>query len=51
MLKNSNPDCMMMLDEIRSIPGAEDLAQQIEDFDFKKAAATLSMLKERINVG
>ena len=51
MLKNSNPQCMNMLDDIRAIPGAEELAQLIEDFEFKKAMAALVALKEKINAG
>jgi len=44
MLINYNPECMNMSDEIRSIPGAEELAQQIEDFDFEQALPTLKKL-------
>ena len=50
MLTNRNPECMNLLDDIRAIPGAEDLAQQIEDFEFKKAIASLSELRKKINI-
>ena len=51
MLKNSNPECMNMLDDIRAIPGAEDLSRLIEDFEFKGALAALAAFKEKMNVG
>jgi signal transduction histidine kinase/CheY-like chemotaxis protein len=47
MLKNRNPECMNMLEDIHAIPGAEELAQLIEDFEFKEAAVALSRLKEQ----
>ena len=42
---------MNMLDDIRAIPGTEELVEQIEDFEFKKAVATLSIFKERMGIG
>jgi len=48
MLKNINPECTALLDEIRAIPGAQDLAQQIENFDFESAASELAELKRKI---
>ena len=45
MLINHNPECINMLGEIRSIPGTEELAQQIEDFEFKRAILVLEKLK------
>jgi CheY-like chemotaxis protein len=47
MLKNRNPECKNMLDDIRAIPGTEELVQRIEGFKFKQALAALSKLKER----
>jgi len=44
MLENINPECVNLLDEIRAIPGAEELARQIEDYDFEAAAQTLEIL-------
>ena len=49
-LKRHNTDCINMIDEIRTIPGAEKLAQFVDDFEFKQAIAELSIIKERINV-
>ncbi|MDR2964907.1 MAG: transporter substrate-binding domain-containing protein, partial [Treponema sp.] len=48
MLKNSNPECVDLLGTIRAVPGAETLAQQIQDFSFKDAAVTLAELKKKM---
>ena len=47
MLIKRNPESMNMLDDIRMIPGAEELAQLVEDFDFKPALNELKKLKGR----
>jgi HPt (histidine-containing phosphotransfer) domain-containing protein len=47
MLENINPECMNMLDDIRAIPGAEELARHIEDYNFESAARTLVELKKK----
>jgi CheY-like chemotaxis protein len=47
MLKNSNPECANLLDEIRAVPGAEVLAKQIEEYDFLHAIITLTELKNK----
>jgi CheY-like chemotaxis protein len=47
MLEESDPECRYMLDDIRSIPGAELLAEQVDDLDFKPALRTLSELKTK----
>ena len=46
MLDNINPECVSLLDEIRAVPGAEELARQIEDYDFESAARTLADIKK-----
>ena len=48
MLKSRNAECLGLLDDLRLIPGAEDLVRQIEKFDFKLAAQTLAALKNRM---
>ena len=45
MLDDINPQCADLLDLIRAVPGAEELAHQIEDYDFEEAAQTLARLK------
>jgi CheY-like chemotaxis protein len=46
MLKNRDPECMVFLDTIRSMPKTELLVKQVENFDFTPALMTISMLKE-----
>jgi HPt (histidine-containing phosphotransfer) domain-containing protein len=45
MLEDFNAECLTLIDEIRAVPGSEELARQIEDYDFESAAVTLSELK------
>jgi len=47
MLQNKNPECEEMIDDVLSIPGAEELAGYIDKFSFKQAIAELSELKKR----
>ncbi|MDR3013365.1 MAG: response regulator [Chitinispirillales bacterium] len=47
MLANINPTVVGLLDDIRAIPGAEELAHHIENYDFESAAKTLTKLKNR----
>jgi len=49
MLKEMNPESMNMLDSIRSIPGSENLALHVEDFDFKRALKELENLKKNFS--
>jgi len=46
MLENINPECVNLLEEIRTLPGTEELVRQIEDYDFEAAAQTLAGLKK-----
>jgi len=46
LLRNKNPDCEDLLDDIRTIPGAEMLAQYIEKFKFKQALEELITIKK-----
>jgi len=46
MLENINPECVNLIDEIRNLTGTEELAWQIEDYDFESAARTLAELKK-----
>ncbi|MDR3000195.1 MAG: response regulator [Fibromonadaceae bacterium] len=48
MLENINPGCIKLLDDIRAVPGTEELVLQIERFNFKEAAKTLAGLKEKL---
>ncbi|MDR0455899.1 MAG: response regulator [Treponema sp.] len=46
LLKSRNPECLTLLDDIRSIPGTDTLAEQMEKYDFKLAIQTLTELKK-----
>ena len=45
MLENIDPQSINLLNELRSIPGTAELAEQIENFDFEAAAKTLASLR------
>ncbi|MDR2600249.1 MAG: cache domain-containing protein [Oscillospiraceae bacterium] len=45
MLKDRSPECENMLDEIKTIPGTEHLAELINNFDFTKARKELERLR------
>jgi len=46
LLEDSNPDCLTYVDELKQIPGCEELIRQIEDFEFIQANETLAALKK-----
>jgi PAS domain S-box-containing protein len=48
MLENINPECIDLLDSVRSISGTEELVRQMKNYDFKSAAQTLVKLKNKI---
>jgi signal transduction histidine kinase/CheY-like chemotaxis protein len=48
MLKMGNPDCCNFIDDLRRISGSETLIQQMEDFDFEPAVATLAELRKKV---
>jgi len=48
LLKNRKPECMYLLDEIRTIPDSDELANYIEDFEFLQALTALAKLKETL---
>jgi signal transduction histidine kinase/DNA-binding response OmpR family regulator/type II secretory pathway pseudopilin PulG len=45
LLKSGNPDCLDLVNDLRSIPECELLIQQMEDFDFETALSTLAKIK------
>jgi len=47
LLDSGNPECLKCLDELRALPGSESLIQQMEDFDFEPASATLAELQRK----
>ena len=48
MLENINPESVNMIDDIRAVPGAEELARYMEDYDFGSAARALAELRKRV---
>ncbi|MCL2634674.1 MAG: ATP-binding protein [Oscillospiraceae bacterium] len=50
MLAARNPACEEMIDEIRTIPDSEELAEFIDNFNFKKAYVQLLNLKEKLEL-
>jgi len=48
LLKNKDTKCLRFLDEVYAIPGTEELVRQIEGCKFKKALASLDIVKERL---
>jgi len=48
MLNDGNAECIERLDDIRNIPGAEELVMHMEHYDFKLAKRTLAELKAKI---
>ena len=46
MLKCRTSESVKHLDDVRRIPGAETLAQQIEEYEFRDALATLNNLRK-----
>jgi len=45
MLINRNPECLYLLDKLRSLKGTEYLCLQMEEYEFKSALLTLQELK------
>jgi len=48
MLENINPECANLLDDVRAVPGTEELARQIENYDFESAIRTLNELRKEL---
>jgi CheY-like chemotaxis protein len=48
MLKNLNPECLSLLDDLRIVTGTGELIQQIENYEFETASITLDALKGRL---
>ena len=46
MIKNRNPECEDFVNDVLTIPGAEELAWHMEKYNFKQAAVELSKLKK-----
>jgi len=51
LLKSGNPNSLGFIEDLRSVPGSKKLIEQIEDFDFKPAFATLEKIKKNLEEG
>jgi len=45
LLEDGDTECLVLIDEIRMIPGSGNLVQQIEELDFEQALRALAELK------
>jgi HPt (histidine-containing phosphotransfer) domain-containing protein len=50
LLENMNPECVNFLNDVRAIPWVQELACQIEDYDFESTANTLLKLKKKLEL-
>jgi len=48
LLKNSDTECMKLLDELYAVPGTGELVKQIEDYEYKRALASLKRIKKKL---
>jgi len=48
ILKDNDPECLALVDDLRQVQGSEALVRHIEDFDFSKAMDALATLLERM---
>jgi CheY-like chemotaxis protein len=49
LLNNRNPECINMLDEVRSVPDSDELSEFIEKLKFKQAMESLKQIKNKWN--
>jgi len=47
LIIDKDAECLMFIDELRTVAGSGELIQQMEEFDFASAAETLEKLKIR----
>jgi len=48
LLKSGNPECLNFAGELRALAGSEQLIQQMDEFDFEAALASLAELKGKL---
>jgi CheY-like chemotaxis protein len=48
LLLRGNPECLTLIDNLRLIPGSEELIHQMEDFNFNIALERLADLKKQL---
>ena len=50
LLKSGNPECLKMIDGIRSISGSGELVKQMEDYEFDAAANELAKMNVNLSI-
>jgi len=50
LIRGGNPECLNFLDELRAVPGSEELIKQMDDFNFSEAYSLFTELKRRIGI-
>jgi HPt (histidine-containing phosphotransfer) domain-containing protein len=48
VLESGNAKCYEFLDELRHVPGSEELIEQITDFDLRSAVITLNKIRDEL---
>jgi len=48
MLENINPESANLLNRIRAVPEAEELAHYVEEYEFESALRALAELKKNL---
>jgi len=48
MLEGGDPECLKLIDSLRSVPESEKLIEYMENLDFDTAARTLAELRKRV---
>ena len=48
LLENGDSDCLDMMDGLRTVPASKKLIEQVEDYDFDLALATLDEIKREM---
>jgi len=51
LLEGNSAKSLKLLDEIKAVPGTEELVYQMEEYDFNQALKALEILKKEVGVG
>jgi len=47
MLENISPDCNDLIDDLKTVPGSEELVRYVENYNFESASQALAELKKK----
>ena len=51
LLRESNVECVSLINDLHAIPGSETLIKQLKNFDFEPALESLALLRKRLAEG